>query len=57
MFVRDLGLAEFNRFNARRLEVVADGRPLFGGVQFAIDTTMVSPLHRDGEGAQRHSPD
>ena len=49
VFVRDLDLAEFNRFDARRLEVVADGLPLFGGAQFAIDTTMVSPLHRDGK--------
>ena len=54
MFVRDLDLAEFNRFDARRLDVVADGIPLFGGAQLAIDTTMVSPLHRD---AQWHSPD
>ena len=49
MFVRDLDLAEFNRFDARRLEVVADGLPLCGGAQLAIDTTMVSPLHRDGK--------
>ena len=49
VFVRDLDLAEFNRFDARRLEVVADGLPLYGGAQLAIDTTMVSPLHRDGK--------
>ena len=35
--VRDMDL--------RRLEVVADGLPLFGGVQLAVDTTLVSPLH------------
>ena len=29
--------------DGRRLEVVADGLPLFGGVQLAIDTTLVSP--------------
>ena len=49
VFVRDLDLAEFNWFDARRLEVVADGLPLFVGAQLAIDTTMVSPLHRDGK--------
>ena len=48
VFVRDMDLAEYSRLDCRRLEVVADGLPLFGGVQLAIDTTMVSPLHRDG---------
>ena len=36
------------RLDGGRLEVVADGLPLHGGAQLAIDTTMVSPLHRDG---------
>ena len=35
--------------NGRRLEVVADGFPLFGG-QAAIDTTVGSTLHSDGRG-------
>ena len=30
------------------LEVVADGLPLFHGAQLAIDTTLVSPVSRDG---------
>ena len=34
--------------DGRRLEVIADGLPLFDGAQLALDTTMVSPLHRDG---------
>ena len=34
--------------DGRRLEVVADGLPLFGGVQLAIDTTLVSPLRGNG---------
>ena len=46
--VRDLDLAAFNILDGRRLEVVADGLTLFRGAQLAIDTTMVSPLHRDG---------
>ena len=40
--------------DGRRLEVVADGLPLFGGVQLAVDTTLVSPLHCDGT-ARRHT--
>ena len=33
--------------DGRRLEVVADGLPLFGA-QLAIDTTLVSPIRADG---------
>ena len=29
--------------------MVADGLPLFGGAQLAIDTTFVSPVRADGE--------
>ena len=39
VFVRDMDLAEHSRLDCRRLEVVADGLPLFGGVQLAIDPT------------------
>ena len=56
VFVRDLDLAEFNRLDARRLEVVADGLPPFGGAQLAIDKTMVSPLHRDGKARRGTAP-
>ena len=31
--------------DTRRLEVVVDGLPLFGGVQLAVDTTLVSTLN------------
>ena len=49
MFVRDLDLDVPNAArDGRRLEVVADVLPLFGGVQLAIDTTLVSPLHSNG---------
>ena len=34
--------------DARRLEVVVDGLPLFGGCQLAVDATVVSALHCDG---------
>ena len=32
----------------RRIEVIADGLPLWGGAQLAVDTTLVSPLTRAG---------
>ena len=34
--------------DGRRLEVVAEGLPVFHGAQVAIDTTLVSPLRADG---------
>ena len=37
-----------NPDDARKLEVVADGLPMFRGDQFAIDTTLVSALWCDG---------
>ena len=46
--VRDLDLHPLARVDGRRLEVVADGLPLFLGAQLAIDTTMVSTLRGDG---------
>eukprot|EP00439_Symbiodinium_sp_Y106_P053678 s988_g7.t1 len=33
----------------RRIEVIANGLPLWGGVQVAVDTTLVSPLTAAGE--------
>ena len=56
--VRDLVLLPGARLDNRRLEVVADGLPLFNGAQLAIDTTMVSTLRGDGtarRGAQHTS--
>ena len=54
LVVRDLDLAEPNAADARRLEVVADGLPLFGGAQLAVDTTIVSTLHTNGEPRRVH---
>ena len=48
VFVRDMDLATFNALDGRRLEIVADGLTLWRGAQLAVDTTMVSPLRRDG---------
>ena len=46
--VRDLDLEHLQGPDGRRLEVVADGLPLFGGAQLALDTTLVSALRGDG---------
>jgi hypothetical protein len=48
VFVRDLNVDE-GAVDGRRLEVVANGLPLWGGAQLAVDTTLVSPLRRNGE--------
>ena len=56
MFIRDLDVAVPNALDGRRLEVVAEWLPLFGGAQLALDTTLVSPLHADGS-PHRHAAD
>ena len=49
VMMRDLDIPGLHAaMDGRRLEVIADGLPLFDGAQLALDTTMVSPLHRDG---------
>ena len=49
VMVRDLDLAVPQQaLDGRRLEVVVEGLPLFGGVQLALDTTLVSPVRADG---------
>ena len=48
IMVHDMDLLSQDHQDGRRLEVVADGLPLFHGAQLAIDTTLVSPLSRDG---------
>ena len=39
--------------DARRIEVIANGLPAWGGVQLAVDTTLVSPLDSVGQ-PRRH---
>ena len=41
-------LGPYAAMDARHLEVIADGLPLFDGSQLVLRSTMVSPLHRDG---------
>ena len=48
VLVRDMDLAAPDLTDSRRLEVVVDGLPLFGGCQLAVDTTLVCALHCDG---------
>ena len=47
VLVGDLDILAPDAADERRLEVIADGLPSFHGAQFAIDTTMGSPLGRD----------
>ena len=51
--VVDLNLEHLDRQDARRIEVIASGLPLWGGNQLAVDTTLVSPLTREGAPRQR----
>ena len=48
-----MDLAHFNALDSRRLEVVADGLTLWRGAQLAVDTTLVSPLSRNGAAKRR----
>ena len=44
VMVRDLDLGDPQAADGRRLEVVVDGLPLFGGCQSVVDATVVSAL-------------
>ena len=47
VLVRDLNVNPV-RQDDRRIEVIANGLPLWGGAQLAVDTTLVSPLTAAG---------
>ena len=49
----DLNIDNIQRQDDRRIEVIANGLPLWGGVQLAIDTNLVSPLTRASEPRSR----
>jgi len=55
-FLRDLNLPGVSAQDGRRIEVIANGLPLFNGAQIAIDATIVSPVRADGQpsGAAEH---
>ena len=44
--------------DGRRIEVVANGLPIWQGAQIAVDATIVSPVRRDGQPRRRadHQP-
>ena len=47
--LRDLDLTLQAADDGRRVDVVAYGLPVFGGVPVCADATLVSPLHSNGE--------
>ena len=47
VLLRDMNL-DVPLADARRIEVLANGLPLYQGAQVAVDTTLVSPVSRDG---------
>ena len=47
--VADLNIPSVHLLDDRRMEVIANGLPLWGGCQLAVDTTLVSPLTREGQ--------
>ena len=49
----DLNIPTVHRIDNRRIEVIANGLPLWGGSQLAIDTTIVSPLTSQAAPRQR----
>ena len=49
VMLRDMGLPGISVADGRKLEVVATGSPLAQGVPLAVEATMVSILHSDGE--------
>ena len=52
VLLRDLNLV-VQRQDERRIEVIANGLPLWSGAQLAVDTTLVSALDSAGQ-ARRH---
>ena len=42
--------------DGRRIEVVANGLPIWQGAQIAVDATIVSPVRRDGQPRPRARP-
>ena len=53
VFVRDLNLSNARPNDGRRIEVIADGLPLFHGAQLAVDATLVSALRSNGDARPR----
>ena len=52
-WIIDLNIDHVDTQDDRRIEVIANGLPLWGGAQLAVDTTLVSPLTRAGHPRMR----
>ena len=48
VLLRDMNIGGISGHDGRNLEVVANGLPLWGGAQLAVDTTLVCPVRRNG---------
>jgi len=48
VLLQDMNIAGISSRDGRQIEVVANGLPLWGGAQLAVDTTLVSPVRRNG---------
>ena len=51
--VDDLNISHPHQHDDRRIEVIANGLPLWNGAHLALDTTLVSPLTREGQPRRR----
>ena len=56
VLVRDLNIGNVDIEDGRRIEVIAEGLPLYNGRQIAIDATLISTLTREGR-PHHHSDD
>ena len=48
VLLQNMNLQGISARDGRQIEVVANGLPLWGGAQLAIDATLVSPILRNG---------
>ena len=51
--ITDLNIPAPCRLDERRIEVIANGLPLWNGAQLAVDTTLVAPLTSTGQPRRR----
>ena len=51
--LQDMNVPGISGLDGREIEVVANGLRLWGGAQLAVDTTLVSPVRRNGTPQRR----
>ncbi len=49
VLLQNMNIAGISGHDGRQIEVVANRLPLWGGAQLAVDTTLVSPVRRNGQ--------